>query len=139
MNKKTFSYKDYTRDLIKQELNRLHFVDNYPFGVLAKMAEMTESKLRAVSQGDRFLEDWELLGLIRETAKDGNTRLINLVIPNHDAEKVNGIISDEITDAVDVLSKVNISYSIKNKHAVSEAAEQLRTIADRIESEGRLL
>lgn len=142
MERTKFSYQEHTLQAVRAELNRVHYNDDYPYAVLADMAGVSESMVRAVAQGEREFKAVNFLMLANKLASEGNTRLSKLAVPkrytiteNHDTPTTNGCLDDELADMMVALGQMKVAHDTGNDSACDSHYEKVLSIIERIKAE----
>ena len=142
MERTKFSYQDHTLQAIRTEVNRVHYNDDFPYAVLADMAGVSESMVRAVAQGEREFKAANFLMLSNRLASEGNTRLAKLALPKKfaitedlESPPTNGCLDDELADMMVALGQMKVAHDTHNDDACDRHYEEVLSILERIKAE----
>lgn len=141
---------DFTNAAIGDALKELDEADGLTVKTLAEFADLSPSMVYQVITGEKRMAAGNFVKLVRRLAELGNYRLIDaLLLPAGSsmapkgrtipATPPNGRLDDEVTDMVKVMSKAVHAYETGSSKAFMGVIDEVRTVVNRFDAEGRLL
>jgi len=145
-----FSHSDFTNAAIGDCIKALDEADGVTVKTIAEFADLSPSMIYQVITGEKRMAASNLVKLTRKLAELGNHRLSDCLLlpagvkmipsdrPNP-ATPPNGRLDDEVTDMVKVMSKAVHAYETGSMKNFMGTIDEVRTVVNRFEAEGRLL